>query len=182
MIDNLGLLSPIEHLLQQGGALLAAIFAVTFIILVLFFERAYYLMLSFPKQIGLFSLQWASVSTQNTWQAQRMREAMLAQGEVLLSRSQWLLKICIMVCPLLGLTGTVSGMILVFDNLSFAGTGNPRLMSSGIFQATIPTMAGMLVAIIGMLLQQIITRMTKRKKHALEQALKLNVQAQGPTP
>ena len=51
--------------------------------------------------------------------------------------------------PMIGLLGTVYGMIEVFEVLSFMGTGNPRAMSSGVAKATIPTMAGMVVALSG---------------------------------
>ena len=53
-------------------------------------------------------------------------------------------------CPLLGLLGTVSGMIAVFDVLALNGTGNPRGMAAGVWQATLPTMAGMVLAITGL--------------------------------
>lgn len=173
MIDLNTAFASINTLLQQGGSLLWAIIIVAMIIFALFFERIFYMGISFPKQLKDCQTQWSNHldSADINWHHQRIREALLAQGEVLLNRSQWLLKFCVVVCPLLGLTGTVTGMILVFDNLSFTGTGNPRLMSSGIFQATIPTMAGMLVAIIGMILQQIVIRMIKRRRHQMEQAL-----------
>ena len=54
------------------------------------------------------------------------------------------------ICPLLGLLGTVTGMIEVFDVVTTLGTGNARAMASGISRATIPTMAGMVVALPGL--------------------------------
>jgi biopolymer transport protein ExbB len=53
-------------------------------------------------------------------------------------------------CPMLGLLGTVYGMIEVFDVLAVMGSGNPRAMSTGVAKATIPTMAGMTVALSGL--------------------------------
>ena len=52
--------------------------------------------------------------------------------------------------PMIGLLGTVYGMIEVFEVLSFMGTGNPRAMSSGVAKATIPTMAGMVISLFGL--------------------------------
>ena len=46
---------------------------------------------------------------------------------------------------MLGLLGTVYGMIEVFEVLAVLGTGNPRAMSTGVAKATIPTMAGMTI-------------------------------------
>jgi biopolymer transport protein ExbB len=53
-------------------------------------------------------------------------------------------------CPLLGLLGTVTGMIEVFDVMAIAGNGNPRAMASGVSKATVPTMAGMVAALSGL--------------------------------
>lgn len=52
--------------------------------------------------------------------------------------------------PLLGLLGTVTGMIAVFDVLAINGNGDPRGMAAGVWKATIPTMAGMVLAISGL--------------------------------
>jgi biopolymer transport protein ExbB len=56
----------------------------------------------------------------------------------------------IALCPMLGLLGTVYGMIEVFEVLAVLGTGNPRAMSTGVAKATIPTMAGMTIALSGL--------------------------------
>ena len=55
---------------------------------------------------------------------------------------------------MIGLLGTVYGMIEVFEVLSFLGTGNPRAMSSGVAMATIPTMAGMVITLFGLYFYQ----------------------------
>jgi biopolymer transport protein ExbB len=59
------------------------------------------------------------------------------------------IKTLVAMCPLIGLLGTVTGMIGVFEVMAQQGTGNPRLMAAGISQATIPTMAGMVAALSG---------------------------------
>ena len=53
-------------------------------------------------------------------------------------------------CPLLGLLGTVTGMIEVFDIMAITGTGNARAMASGIARATLPTMTGLFISIVGL--------------------------------
>ena len=60
-------------------------------------------------------------------------------------------------CPMIGLLGTVYGMIEVFEVLSFLGTGNPRAMSSGVAKATIPTMASMVITIFSLYFRQDLT-------------------------
>jgi biopolymer transport protein ExbB len=53
-------------------------------------------------------------------------------------------------CPLLGLLGTVTGMISVFDAMATQG-GNARSMAAGVSMATIPTMSGMIASLSGLM-------------------------------
>jgi biopolymer transport protein ExbB len=64
-----------------------------------------------------------------------------------LSRGQGLIKLLAATAPLLGLLGTVTGMIVTFQSISLFGTGDPRLMASGISQALMTTVLGLVVAI-----------------------------------
>ena len=75
-------------------------------------------------------------------------------------------------CPMIGLLGTVYGMIEVFEVLSFLGTGNPRAMSSGVAKATIPTMASMVITIISLYFRQDITGRISNFSSNLMQDLK----------
>jgi biopolymer transport protein ExbB len=69
-----------------------------------------------------------------------------------------LIKTCVALCPLCGLLGTVTGMVEVFDVMAIAGSGNVRGMASGVWKATVPTMAGMVAAISGMLTSVVLER------------------------
>ena len=59
-----------------------------------------------------------------------------------LQRGLQIIKSLVALCPMLGLLGTVTGMIEVFDVMAIAGSGNVRGMAGGISKATLPTMAG----------------------------------------
>lgn len=83
----------------------------------------------------------------------------------------------ISLCPLLGLLGTVSGMIQVFDVLALSGTGNPRLMAAGIASATLPTLAGMAVSVTGLLLYSYLKSWSRRKQQQLNTHLLQDLQA-----
>jgi biopolymer transport protein ExbB len=69
--------------------------------------------------------------------------------------------------PLLGLLGTVTGMVATFDVISIFGTGNAKALSSGISQALITTQSGLLVGIPGFLMSRLLTR----RAHAIERRL-----------
>jgi len=84
-----------------------------------------------------------------SWYAHRIREAWISEASEKLDQRMLLIKTLVAVCPLIGLLGTVTGMISVFETMANQGTGNARLMASGISMATIPTMAGMVAALSG---------------------------------
>jgi biopolymer transport protein ExbB len=71
--------------------------------------------------------------------------------------------------PLLGLLGTVTGMIKTFELLTIFGTGDARSLSSGISQALVTTELGLMVAIPTLILHGALVRMAKRKLGLLEQ-------------
>ena len=66
--------------------------------------------------------------------------------------------------PLLGLLGTVTGMIATFDIISVFGTGNARAMAAGISEALITTQTGLLVAIPGLYAYNWLTRRSQNLK------------------
>jgi len=96
-----------------------------------------------------------------------MESALLAEAPRL-ERSLSLLGALAGVAPLLGLLGTVSGMIATFDTISTAGTGNPRLLSGGISEALITTQLGLMVAIPLLLAHAWLRRWVERREAALE--------------
>lgn len=77
---------------------------------------------------------------------EKAREVALHQIPIL-ERNMWLLGVSATVTPLVGLLGTVAGMILAFKDIAKVGTGNPAILADGISQALITTAAGLTVAI-----------------------------------
>ncbi|MEE4659162.1 MAG: MotA/TolQ/ExbB proton channel family protein [Halieaceae bacterium] len=73
-----------------------------------------------------------------------------------INRSLPLLKIIAAVAPLMGLLGTVTGMIITFQAITLFGAGDPRLMAGGISQALITTVLGLTVAIPTLLLHNVV--------------------------
>lgn len=85
--------------------------------------------------------------------------------------TRWLmaLKIISVVAPLLGLLGTVTGMIITFQAITLFGTGDPKLMAGGISQALITTVQGLCVAIPTVLLHTLVSSRAKRLVQVLEE-------------
>jgi biopolymer transport protein ExbB len=71
--------------------------------------------------------------------------------------------------PLLGLLGTVTGMIHTFNVMNIFGTGNAKAMSSGISEAMITTQFGLVIAIVGLYAQLLIARRARRADLAVEE-------------
>ena len=76
-----------------------------------------------------------------------------------------------MVCPLLGLLGTVSGMITTFDVIALFGTGNSRALAGGISEALVTTQGGLLVSIPGMFAGAVLSLRARRMRGRLEEAV-----------
>lgn len=74
-----------------------------------------------------------------------------------LTRAEGLIKLLAGVAPLLGLLGTVVGMIVTFQAISLFGTGDPKLMANGISQALVTTALGLIVAIPLLFLHTLVT-------------------------
>ncbi|MCK4494201.1 MAG: MotA/TolQ/ExbB proton channel family protein [Methylococcales bacterium] len=73
-----------------------------------------------------------------------------------LERGLPMIKLLAAVAPLLGLLGTVTGMIATFQSISLFGTGDPKLMANGISQALVTTMLGLCIAIPLLFLHSIV--------------------------
>ncbi|WP_043526683.1 MotA/TolQ/ExbB proton channel family protein [Litchfieldella xinjiangensis] len=76
----------------------------------------------------------------------RLDEALLAE-QPRLERGQPLVKLLAAIAPLLGLLGTVTGMIVTFQSITVFGTGDPQLMAGGISQALVTTVLGLITAV-----------------------------------
>jgi biopolymer transport protein ExbB len=76
----------------------------------------------------------------------RLAEAIMAERPAI-ERGINVVKIISVVAPLAGLLGTVTGMIVTFQQITLFGTGDPKIMAGGISQALVTTVLGLVVAI-----------------------------------
>ncbi len=80
-----------------------------------------------------------------------------------------MIKLFAAVAPLLGLLGTVTGMIATFQAISLFGTGDPKLMADGISQALVTTMLGLSVAIPLLFLHNLLASRSKTLVQILDE-------------
>jgi biopolymer transport protein ExbB len=98
----------------------------------------------------------------------KLGEAILKETPAL-QRSLLFLKIISVVAPLMGLLGTVTGMIKTFQAITLFGTGDPKLMAGGISQALVTTVLGLTVAIPTVLLHTLVSGRSKRIVQILQE-------------
>ncbi|MDR2104292.1 MAG: MotA/TolQ/ExbB proton channel family protein [Deferribacteraceae bacterium] len=164
------------ELLERGGVLMYPIFALSIISLGIFFERLYFLRREkyIPKAVAIAIR--SAIKNRDFAEAEKLcisynSAITRITGELLLNRSaayEHLVSICenagnrearrlsvyqevistiVSIAPLLGLLGTVLGMVKLFGVLSGGGIGDPQALSGGIAEALLTTAAGLSVAI-----------------------------------
>lgn len=157
--------------LELGGWVLSWILFTTFLMWTFLIERFWYLRSGHRQAVADALAVWQARREHSSWYAHQVRRKLLSQVNQRLFETIPMIKTLVALCPLLGLLGTVTGMVEVFDVMALAGSGNPRAMASGVSRAILPTMAGMVAALSGFVLSVQIERMAAREAEALEDRL-----------
>lgn len=143
--------------MEQGGDVLWLIAAITFLMWTLIFERFWYFQSEHKNVVREATQLWEARPERRSWSAHQIRDRLISEASDKITGSLPLIQTCVTLCPLLGLLGTVTGMISVFDAMATQG-GNARSMAAGVSMATIPTMAGMIASLSGVVGSTILKR------------------------
>ena len=150
--------------MSRGGWVLYLIFFTIFILWLLIVERFWYFHFNFKQESESILQKWKNRFTSHPALSPtmylRLRKADISKLKMVLNKNISNIKTLVALCPLMGLLGTVTGMVTVFEIMAEVGTGNARLMASGISMATIPTMAGMVGALSGIYVIRILENRT----------------------
>jgi len=171
MLFLIGLWESVREFIATGGSVLYFVAGALFLMWTLMIERYWYLTSVFPGIKKKIIADWDARQDTTSWYAHRIRETWISQASDGLQARLLIIRTLVAMCPLIGLLGTVTGMIGVFETMSSQGTGNPRLMAAGISMATIPTMAGMVAALSGLFFSSRIEAKAKRLKESLVDSL-----------
>jgi biopolymer transport protein ExbB len=139
----------IRDFMELGGNVLWGIMFVLFLMWTFILERIWYFYRVHPGKKREIMGVWESRADTTSWYARQIRDGLISDAALSLKHNIGLIKALIAICPLLGLLGTVTGMITVFDVMTYSGGGNARAMAGGVSMATVPTMAGMVAALSG---------------------------------
>ena len=150
----------LKNRIEQGGLIGYAILIIGFIGVLLAIERLVVLFLTNRKvqeqlensepgdnPLGRIMIVYIdNPETDAETLGLKLDEAILREMPII-QRGLWTIALLAAVSPLLGLLGTVTGIIETFQSITLYGTGDPRVMSGGISQALVTTVMGLLVAI-----------------------------------
>ena len=157
---------------DRGGPVIFILFVVAIIMITLLVERLIFFINDLKKLSADRVSEVRECRSDNKWIRNKIKLKNISILNSQSSKNLLMIQGLIALCPLLGLLGTVTGMIEVFDIMAITGTGNARAMASGIARATLPTMTGLFISIVGLFLltaiKSSIEKATLEVKHTIE--------------
>jgi biopolymer transport protein ExbB len=170
--------AAVRDFVERGGNVLLVLAFVTAAMWTLIYERFWYFRTLHKREAERIRHAWAARADHSSWEAHKIREMLVSQVRLGLDKRLWPIETFVTLCPMLGLLGTVTGMIEVFDVMAFSGSGNARGMAAGVSKATLPTMAGMVASLSGMLFSIQLRRFALDEADRVEDSLVVDM-AQG---
>lgn len=153
----------VARFMTMGGDVLWLIAALLFVMWMLIFERVWYFKVSWKKDVATAITVWEGRSERKSWGAHQIREKLISEARIQVNQYLPVIKTLVALAPLLGLLGTVTGMIEVFNIMAVTGGGDAKSMAGGVSRATIPTMAGMVAALSGVFGNTYVSRVAARE-------------------
>ncbi|MEQ8408387.1 MAG: MotA/TolQ/ExbB proton channel family protein [Gammaproteobacteria bacterium] len=169
----LDIIDAVNTFMLRGGPVLWIIAWLLLIKWSLVFERVWYLNTTHKKNVKNTLAEWNARSDKSSWSAHQIRTMMISKISLDVRNTLPIIEVLVTICPLLGLIGTVTGMIEVFFVMAVSGGGDAKSMAGGVSKATIPTMAGMVGAISGIFASNYLKAKTDRDIELLEDHMPL---------
>ncbi|HEY0973881.1 MAG TPA: MotA/TolQ/ExbB proton channel family protein [Solimonas sp.] len=147
------LLAPfiaLNRLIEAGGPVVVWIFISCVVMWMLILERYWFFRHELPQQADALLGEWNGRSDRHSWMARQIRRTMISRLNNAMNNNMQLLRVLVPLAPLLGLLGTVSGMLSVFDSMAARGSADARTMADGVSEAMVCTMSGLAVSISGL--------------------------------
>jgi len=166
--------SFVATFINQGGYVLIVLFVVALYMWFLISERIYFYKFQFKPLIDKKYISFQKKKTENSWLNGKLKKMFLDEINSMKLRNINQIKGLVALCPLLGLLGTVTGMIEVFDVMAITGSSNARAMAAGISKATLPTMSGMVASLSGLFFIAQLESRSKREVSFVEDNLSLS--------
>ena len=160
--------------MERGGPVLNIIAMLLLVKWSLVFERIWYINTTHKANVKNTLAAWNARADTKSWSAHQIRTMMISKISLDVRNTLPIIEVLVTICPLLGLIGTVTGMINVFFVMAVTGAGDAKSMAGGVSMATIPTMAGMVGAISGIFASNYLKAKVDRDLELLEDHLPLS--------
>ncbi len=144
------LVEAIYGLMENGGPVIVAIGLLSILMWTLIIERYWFLLFVHPRRLQRVIHDWNARRDHLSWYARRIREGLISEISTALRRYLLPIQALTAILPLLGLLGTVTGMISTFEVMTVFGTGNARGLAAGISTALLTTTAGLVTSLSGL--------------------------------
>ena len=170
----LDMIDSVNGFMLRGGPVLWIIAWLLLVKWSLVLERVWYLNTTHKANVKATLAAWNARSDTKSWSAHQIRTMMISKISLDVRNTLPIIEVLVTICPLLGLIGTVTGMIEVFFVMAVTGGGDAKSMAGGVSKATIPTMAGMVGAISGIFAANYLKAKVDRDIELLEDHLPLS--------
>jgi biopolymer transport protein ExbB len=149
-VPSLNFIAATRELIGEGGPFVWLIFLNGALLWMLIAERYWFYRSRLPQMADELHARWVARKDHHSWAARQVRRGMISQLNAAMTSGLPILNMLVPLAPLLGLIGTVSGMLEVFDSMALRGSADARAMASGVSMAMICTLSGLLVSITGL--------------------------------
>ncbi|MFN7178785.1 MotA/TolQ/ExbB proton channel family protein [Hyphomonas sp.] len=163
----------LQAFLDRGGPVLLVIMAATFVMWALILERLFYFRFAHKQVAAEAIAEWRSRSDRKSKLAHWVRDKLVSEVRIKAEQNVQLTKAMVALAPLLGLLGTVTGMVAVFDIMAITAGADAKAMSAGVSRATIPTMAGMVASLSGIMFTSGMDRRVNRSVQQVEDSMEI---------
>jgi biopolymer transport protein ExbB len=144
---------PIDAVINMrrlGGPVVVWIFVACVLMWTIVIERFWYFTKVHPVETERQVKLWREREQRSNWSSRAIRAAVISRLNAGLTRNLQVLRVLVPMCPLLGLIGTVAGMLTVFDSMAALGSADARSMATGVSEAMVCTLTGLAVSITGL--------------------------------
>mgnify|MGYP003139089082 CR=1 FL=1 len=167
------MLADLQTFLDRGGPVLLVIMLATFVMWALILERMFYFNFGHNAVAQKAIDAWNARKDKSSVFAHWIRDKLISEARQQAEQNVSLTKSMVALAPLLGLLGTVTGMVAVFDVMALSSGSDAQAMSGGVSRATIPTMAGMVASLSGIIFTSSMDRTVSRKVQTVADKLEI---------
>tara|TARA_B100001029_G_scaffold71856_1_gene58623 strand:+ start:14019 stop:14543 length:525 start_codon:yes stop_codon:yes gene_type:complete len=166
-----GLQDTLLDFFERGGGVVLVIGFLIVLMWSFIIERFWYFKYIHSDIEEDIQNKWSSTPDHSSWRGHQIRNMLISKANLKINNNLEYIRVAIVLAPLLGLLGTILGMIEVFHILAVTGGGDAKAMAGGVAKSTIPAMAGLMAAIPATFASRILEEKAKKQSDLLQEHL-----------